>query len=51
MTKGRDPLPEAQMDRFMMRLSIGYPELRDEVRMLEMMAAGEGPQPEQLRPS
>ena len=30
---GTYPLPEAQMDRFMMRLSIGYPEERDEVRM------------------
>ena len=30
---GTYPLPEAQMDRFMMRLSIGYPEQEDEIRM------------------
>ncbi len=48
--EGTHPLPEAQMDRFMMRLSIGYPDSRDEVRMLEMMAAGEQRQPELLRP-
>ncbi len=30
---GTYPLPEAQMDRFMMRLSIGYPEKKEEVRM------------------
>jgi MoxR-like ATPase len=30
---GTYPLPEAQMDRFMMRLAIGYPERADEVRM------------------
>ena len=30
---GTYPLPEAQMDRFMMRLSIGYPEEADEMRM------------------
>ncbi len=28
------PLPEAQLDRFSMRLSIGYPPLADEARML-----------------
>ncbi len=30
---GTYPLPEAQMDRFMMRLSIGYPENGDEILM------------------
>lgn len=30
---GTYPLPEAQMDRFMMRLSIGYPEGTDEMQM------------------
>lgn len=30
---GTYPLPEAQMDRFMMRLSIGYPEEADEMQM------------------
>lgn len=31
---GTYPLPQAQLDRFAMKLSIGYPEPRDEVRML-----------------
>src|SRR6184192_4840238 len=32
--EGTYPLPEAQLDRFTMRLSIGYPPLADESRML-----------------
>jgi MoxR-like ATPase len=32
--EGTFPLPEAQLDRFLMRLSIGYPELEDERMML-----------------
>lgn len=32
--EGTFPLPEAQLDRFMMRLSIGYPEQEDEREML-----------------
>ncbi|KAA0139427.1 MoxR family ATPase [Gimesia chilikensis] len=31
---GTYPLPEAQLDRFSMKLSIGYPEEIDEIRML-----------------
>jgi MoxR-like ATPase len=31
---GTYPLPQAQLDRFAMKLSIGYPDPRDEVRML-----------------
>ncbi|QDT84177.1 AAA family ATPase [Gimesia chilikensis] len=31
---GTYPLPEAQLDRFAMKLSIGYPEENDEIRML-----------------
>ncbi len=30
---GTYPLPEAQMDRFMMRLTIGYPDASSEIRM------------------
>ncbi len=33
---GTYPLPEAQMDRFMMRLSIGYPEREQEMKMAEL---------------
>lgn len=32
---GTQLLPESQMDRFMVRLSMGYPELKDEVRILK----------------
>ena len=31
---GTYPLPEAQLDRFAMKLSVGYPEATDEVQML-----------------
>ncbi len=37
---GTYPLPEAQMDRFMMRLSIGYPEEADEVLMVKNILEG-----------
>jgi len=32
--EGTYPLPEAQLDRFSMKLSLGYPQLADEARML-----------------
>ncbi len=34
--EGTYPLPEAQLDRFMMRLALGYPELEDEQKILQM---------------
>jgi MoxR-like ATPase len=34
-TAGTFPLPEAQLDRFMMRLSMGFPEFSDELEMME----------------
>jgi len=34
-TAGTFPLPEAQLDRFLISLSIGYPDFDDEVRILE----------------
>jgi len=33
--EGTFPLPEAQLDRFLMRLRIGYPSASDEIRVLE----------------
>lgn len=36
-TYGTYHLPEAQLDRFLMRLSIGYPDRKAELRMLEKM--------------
>lgn len=35
--EGTFPLPEAQLDRFMMRFSLGYPSMDEEMRMLEML--------------
>lgn len=40
---GTYPLLEAQMDRFMMRLSLGYPERKEELRMAELFLKGETP--------
>ncbi|MBE5962948.1 MAG: MoxR family ATPase [Lachnospiraceae bacterium] len=34
-------LPEAQLDRFMMKISIGYPDQEEEVRMAEKFLKGE----------
>jgi MoxR-like ATPase len=33
--EGTFPLPEAQVDRFMMRLSLGYPEEKEEIAILD----------------
>src|SRR5438093_2048840 len=35
--EGTFPLPEAQLDRFLIRLSLGYPSIEEEARMLERM--------------
>lgn len=40
---GTYPLPEAQMDRFMMRISIGYPEREQEIRMAARYLEGKTP--------
>lgn len=37
---GTFPLPEAQLDRFCMRLSIGYPDAEEEIRMAKMHMEG-----------
>jgi len=37
---GTYPLPEAQMDRFMMRLSIGYPDEAEELRLAKNFLEG-----------
>ena len=39
-TEGTYPLPEAQVDRFMMKVIITYPTPRDEFVIVERMAAG-----------
>jgi MoxR-like ATPase len=35
--EGTFPLPEAQLDRFLMRVSVGYPAIGDEKRILEAL--------------
>jgi MoxR-like ATPase len=37
--EGTFPLPEAQLDRFLLRASVGYPERAEELRILERFQA------------
>ncbi len=46
---GTYPLPEAQLDRFFMRVSIGYPSAEEEVDILERYTSGRRPI-EELKP-
>jgi len=46
--EGTFPLPEAQLDRFMVRASLGYPEREEESSMLDRFKAGE--YPDAIRP-
>lgn len=39
-TAGTYPLPEAQLDRFMMKLSVGYPDKADALRMADSFLGG-----------
>jgi MoxR-like ATPase len=39
--EGTYPLPEAQRDRFLLKINIDFPETADELRMLESYAAGQ----------
>ena len=45
--EGTYPLPEAQVDRFMLKVVVDYPSRDEERRIVELMAVGE---PEQVRP-
>ena len=40
---GTYPLPEAQMDRFFMRIAIGYPSVEDEMEILSRYCGGDVP--------
>jgi MoxR-like ATPase len=42
--EGTYPLPEAQLDRFMLKIKVGYPTKDDEVRIIDRMA-GSGAEP------
>ena len=38
--EGTFPLPEAQLDRFLMRFSLDYPSMEEELKMLELLERG-----------
>lgn len=38
--EGTFPLPEAQLDRFLMKFTLGYPTVEEELRMLQMLQHG-----------
>lgn len=38
--EGTFPLPEAQLDRFLVRFSLGYPNMDEELKMLELLEHG-----------
>ncbi len=38
--EGTFPLPEAQLDRFLIRLGLGYPSMEEESKMLQRLQAG-----------
>lgn len=40
-TQGTFPLPEAQLDRFLMKLSLGYPNEEEALRMMQRFITGE----------
>ena len=46
--EGTYPLPEAQMDRFLMKISVGYPDNAAELSIVRMLQAEEAAQQEQL---
>ncbi len=43
--EGTYPLPEAQLDRFMMKVLVGYPSKEEELKVIDRMASGQ-PEPE-----
>jgi MoxR-like ATPase len=42
--EGTYPLPEAQVDRFMLKLSVGYPSREEELEIMRRMTRGKEPQ-------
>ena len=53
--EGTYPLPEAQVDRFMLKLSVGYPSRMEELEIMRRMSGGVPPEaapvvsPEEIR--
>jgi MoxR-like ATPase len=48
--EGTYPLPEAQLDRFLMKLNVGYPNRESELAMLDLPTVLEAPSEPQLDP-
>jgi MoxR-like ATPase len=46
--EGTYPLPEAQVDRFMLKLSIGYPSKEEELEIMRRMTHGPEPVPDRV---
>src|SRR3954471_922573 len=46
--EGTYPLPEAQLDRFMLLIRVNYPTAADERQMLDLMSSLERPQPREV---
>ncbi len=46
--EGTYPLPEAQVDRFMLKVKITYPNREEEQKIMKMNSAGELPTPKQV---
>lgn len=44
--EGTYPLPEAQVDRFMLKVQVGYPDRSEELGILRRWAGAEGPRPQ-----
>ena len=42
--EGTYPLPEAQVDRFMLKLAVGYPDREEEMEIMRRMSTGSAPQ-------
>jgi MoxR-like ATPase len=46
--EGTYPMPEAQLDRFMMKIILGYPDLEDEIEVMRRTTTGYQFQPESV---
>lgn len=49
--EGTYPLPEAQMDRFMFKILVGYPGKKDEMEILSRMGTDQAPQVQSVLPA
>ncbi len=43
--EGTYPLPEAQIDRFMLKISVGYPSKEEELKIMRLNSSGDFPEP------